>query len=57
MPQLMTNIWFNVLILAWVVFLVILIPKMMNFKFLNSITPSQHAGSQPSTTPWDWTWQ
>nr|YP_009166344.1 ATP synthase F0 subunit 8 [Hemigrammus bleheri]QIA91278.1 ATP synthase F0 subunit 8 [Hemigrammus bleheri]BAS25616.1 ATPase subunit 8 [Hemigrammus bleheri] len=54
MPQLIVDPWFNILISSWVIFLIIIPPKVMKHYFNNE--PKMAKTHDSKTYPWDWLW-
>nr|YP_009674069.1 ATP synthase F0 subunit 8 [Uranoscopus cognatus]QDC33614.1 ATP synthase F0 subunit 8 [Uranoscopus cognatus]QDC33627.1 ATP synthase F0 subunit 8 [Uranoscopus cognatus] len=55
MPQLNPSPWFSTLVLSWVVFLVIIPPKILAHAFPNKPAPKNT--NETSTFNWNWPWQ
>nr|AAX77268.1 ATPase 8 [Cottus cf. cognatus UAIC 11746.01] len=55
MPQLNPTPWFAILVFSWLVFLVIIPPKVMAHTFPNE--PTLQSAEKPKTEPWTWPWQ
>nr|YP_010463166.1 ATP synthase F0 subunit 8 [Chaetodon auriga]UUJ37674.1 ATP synthase F0 subunit 8 [Chaetodon auriga]WNH17425.1 ATP synthase F0 subunit 8 [Chaetodon auriga] len=54
MPQLDPAPWFNILVFSWLVFLIIIPPKIMAHTFPNELNPqSTH---KPKMSSWAWPW-
>nr|ABX46780.1 ATPase subunit 8 [Batrachoseps gabrieli] len=54
MPQLNPSPWLFIFIMSWMIYLIILIPKVGNLKMLNEpMTPDT---SVSTTQPWNWPW-
>nr|WNH37196.1 ATP synthase F0 subunit 8 [Urophycis regia] len=54
MPQLNPAPWFMILVFSWMIFLVIIPPKILKHIFPNE--PSPQNATKTQTTPWDWPW-
>nr|YP_007316809.1 ATP synthase F0 subunit 8 [Pelodytes cf. punctatus II-2011]AEC33166.1 ATP synthase F0 subunit 8 [Pelodytes cf. punctatus II-2011]AGN71397.1 ATP synthase F0 subunit 8 [Pelodytes ibericus] len=54
MPQLNPAPWFVILLFSWMVFLIIMAPKIYNHKFPNE--PSLTTSKKPETSHWIWPW-
>nr|BBH36919.1 ATPase subunit 8 [Callogobius okinawae] len=54
MPQLDPSPWFAILVFSWLVFLIIVLPKMMAHTFPNN--PAPQTTQTPKTEPWPWPW-
>nr|AOS51582.1 ATP synthase F0 subunit 8 [Alticus sp. GC-2016] len=54
MPQLNPAPWFMILVLAWLVFLIIIPPKVLAHTFPNEPSPS--AAEKSETKSWSWPW-
>nr|ASO95948.1 ATP synthase F0 subunit 8 [Leptoscarus vaigiensis] len=54
MPQLNPSPWFAILVFAWLVFLIVLPPKVMSHTFPND--PASQSTEKPKGTPWPWLW-
>nr|YP_003457035.1 ATP synthase F0 subunit 8 [Melanocetus johnsonii]BAI77109.1 ATPase subunit 8 [Melanocetus johnsonii] len=54
MPQLNPLPWFSILFYSWLVFLVILPPKVLAHSFPNEPNPEATEASQPQTWVWPW---
>nr|BBM35074.1 ATPase subunit 8 [Paraliparis sp. NSMT P92399] len=55
MPQLNPTPWFAVLIFSWLIFLIILPPKVIAHTFPNE--PTLQNAKKPQTNSWIWPWQ
>nr|YP_011031434.1 ATP synthase F0 subunit 8 [Scartella cristata]WNH21508.1 ATP synthase F0 subunit 8 [Scartella cristata]WQT71129.1 ATP synthase F0 subunit 8 [Scartella cristata]WQT71140.1 ATP synthase F0 subunit 8 [Scartella cristata]WQT73456.1 ATP synthase F0 subunit 8 [Scartella cristata]WQT73469.1 ATP synthase F0 subunit 8 [Scartella cristata] len=55
MPQLNPAPWLQIFFFTWLVFLIIIPPKVLAHHFPND--PSSSAVDKPSTSPWPWRWQ
>nr|BBM35022.1 ATPase subunit 8 [Careproctus cypselurus] len=55
MPQLDLTPWFMVLIFSWLVFLIVLPPKVIAHTFPNA--PTLQNNKNLNKTPWVWPWQ
>nr|WNH18517.1 ATP synthase F0 subunit 8 [Xanthichthys caeruleolineatus] len=54
MPQLNPAPWFAILVFSWLVFLIILPPKVMAHIFPNESSPQNT--EKPKTESWNWPW-
>nr|AOS51590.1 ATP synthase F0 subunit 8 [Alticus simplicirrus] len=54
MPQLNPAPWFMILALSWLVFLIIIPPKVLAHTFPNEPSPS--AAEKSETKSWNWPW-
>nr|YP_008593734.1 ATP synthase F0 subunit 8 [Aphanopus carbo]BAN83754.1 ATPase subunit 8 [Aphanopus carbo] len=54
MPQLNRAPWFAILAFSWLVFLVIIPPKVVAHVFPN--TPTPQSTKKPEVKPWNWPW-
>nr|YP_010154907.1 ATP synthase F0 subunit 8 [Glossogobius aureus]QQX28250.1 ATP synthase F0 subunit 8 [Glossogobius aureus] len=54
MPQLNPAPWFPILILSWLVFLILVKPKVLSHTFPNE--PAAQSSQAPKTEPWTWPW-
>nr|ABX46752.1 ATPase subunit 8 [Batrachoseps gavilanensis] len=54
MPQLNPNPWLFIFIMSWVIYLIILTPKVSNLKVLNE--PMAQNMNMSVTQPWNWPW-
>nr|YP_002154534.1 ATP synthase F0 subunit 8 [Odontesthes sp. Odsp-001]BAG69237.1 ATPase subunit 8 [Odontesthes sp. Odsp-001] len=54
MPQLDPSPWFAILMFSWLVFAIVLPPKVLAHTFPNAVT-SQSA-VKPKTESWTWPW-
>nr|UDN39078.1 ATP synthase subunit 8 [Hyphessobrycon flammeus] len=54
MPQLMTDPWFFILVVSWLIFLFIIPSKVMKHYFNNE--PETANTNKPETEAWVWTW-
>nr|YP_002317315.1 ATP synthase F0 subunit 8 [Culaea inconstans]BAG83057.1 ATPase subunit 8 [Culaea inconstans] len=54
MPQLNPSPWFIMLIFSWMIFLVIIPPKVMAHIFSNE--PAMQSTKKHFTDPWTWPW-
>nr|AOS51664.1 ATP synthase F0 subunit 8 [Istiblennius dussumieri] len=54
MPQLNPAPWFMIFTLSWLVFLIIIPPKVLAHSFPNE--PSPTSAEKPEVTPWNWPW-
>nr|YP_009672806.1 ATP synthase F0 subunit 8 [Lovettia sealii]QDE53114.1 ATPase subunit 8 [Lovettia sealii] len=54
MPQLDPAPWFFMFIFSWLVFLIMIPPKVLNFVFPNE--PSTQSTEKPKPTTWLWPW-
>nr|YP_009685885.1 ATP synthase F0 subunit 8 [Aphyosemion cyanostictum]QDV92522.1 ATP synthase F0 subunit 8 [Aphyosemion cyanostictum] len=54
MPQLNPAPWFAILIFAWMVFLIILPPKVLAHKYPNDPQPQNINSLKTETWPWPW---
>nr|BBU25843.1 ATPase subunit 8 [Pseudanthias squamipinnis] len=55
MPQLNPTPWFLILVFSWLVFLIILPPKVTSHTFPNEL--SHQTAHTHETKPWAWPWQ
>nr|YP_009685833.1 ATP synthase F0 subunit 8 [Fundulopanchax filamentosus]QDV92704.1 ATP synthase F0 subunit 8 [Fundulopanchax filamentosus] len=54
MPQLNPSPWFAIMIFAWLIFLIIIPPKVMAHTFTND--PSPQNANFLKTESWTWPW-
>nr|YP_001650805.1 ATP synthase F0 subunit 8 [Aeoliscus strigatus]BAF74929.1 ATPase subunit 8 [Aeoliscus strigatus]BBU25713.1 ATPase subunit 8 [Aeoliscus strigatus] len=54
MPQLNPSPWFAILVFTWLVFLIVIPPKILAHKFPNE--PASQATTTIKTEPWNWPW-
>nr|NP_795850.1 ATP synthase F0 subunit 8 [Opisthoproctus soleatus]BAC58255.1 ATPase subunits 8 [Opisthoproctus soleatus] len=54
MPQLNPAPWFIILVFSWLVFLVVLPPKVLSHTPTNQ--PDALNTQKPKPEPWDWPW-
>nr|YP_010957424.1 ATP synthase F0 subunit 8 [Sudis atrox]WMY90738.1 ATP synthase F0 subunit 8 [Sudis atrox] len=54
MPQLNPNPWFAILVFSWLVFLIVLPPKVVNHVFPND--PAAQNVEKQAYAPWHWPW-
>nr|YP_097184.1 ATP synthase F0 subunit 8 [Desmognathus fuscus]AAU20621.1 ATP synthase F0 subunit 8 [Desmognathus fuscus] len=54
MPQLNPNPWFLIFITSWLIYLIILMYKINNFKTLNEPTMQDVIKNKPQS--WNWLW-
>nr|YP_008592610.1 ATP synthase F0 subunit 8 [Umbra pygmaea]YP_009178051.1 ATP synthase F0 subunit 8 [Umbra limi]AJW75342.1 ATP synthase F0 subunit 8 [Umbra limi]QWE36920.1 ATP synthase F0 subunit 8 [Umbra pygmaea]BAN81626.1 ATPase subunit 8 [Umbra pygmaea] len=54
MPQLNPAPWFTILLFSWLVFLIVIPPKVLNYTFTNE--PSPQNTQKPKPQPWNWPW-
>nr|YP_009990377.1 ATP synthase F0 subunit 8 [Zeugopterus punctatus]QNM99549.1 ATP synthase F0 subunit 8 [Zeugopterus punctatus] len=54
MPQLIPTPWFAILILSWLVFLAVVVPKILSRTYPN--LPTSQSTEKPKNNPWFWTW-
>nr|NP_443233.1 ATP synthase F0 subunit 8 [Chlorophthalmus agassizi]WMN14047.1 ATP synthase F0 subunit 8 [Chlorophthalmus sp. AC-2023]BAB70018.1 ATPase subunit 8 [Chlorophthalmus agassizi] len=54
MPQLNPNPWFAILVFSWLVFLIVIPPKIVNHTF--PYDPTATSVEKPAHTPWHWPW-
>nr|YP_010045234.1 ATP synthase subunit 8 [Esox niger]QPF96595.1 ATP synthase subunit 8 [Esox americanus vermiculatus]QPF96686.1 ATP synthase subunit 8 [Esox niger]QPF96790.1 ATP synthase subunit 8 [Esox americanus americanus]BAN81587.1 ATPase subunit 8 [Esox niger] len=54
MPQLNPAPWFTILIFSWLVFLIVIPPKVINHAFTNE--PAPQNTEKPKSEPWNWPW-
>nr|YP_097172.1 ATP synthase F0 subunit 8 [Aneides hardii]AAU20609.1 ATP synthase F0 subunit 8 [Aneides hardii] len=54
MPQLNPDPWFLIFTLSWLIYLIILMMKVMNFKSPNEPTTQNTYMNKPQ--PWNWPW-
>nr|YP_002317211.1 ATP synthase F0 subunit 8 [Aulichthys japonicus]BAG83083.1 ATPase subunit 8 [Aulichthys japonicus]BBU25674.1 ATPase subunit 8 [Aulichthys japonicus] len=54
MPQLDPSPWFAMLVFSWLVFLIIIPPKVLAHVFSNE--PALKDAKKTSTNPWTWPW-
>nr|YP_010147883.1 ATP synthase F0 subunit 8 [Falco subbuteo]QQV68242.1 ATP synthase F0 subunit 8 [Falco subbuteo]QXJ41982.1 ATP synthase F0 subunit 8 [Falco subbuteo]BAE44360.1 F0-ATP synthase subunit 8 [Falco subbuteo subbuteo] len=54
MPQLNPNPWFLTMLATWMIFLLIIQPKLLPFTHTNHPTNKTNTPSKP--TPWTWPW-
>nr|WNV65797.1 ATP synthase F0 subunit 8 [Boulenophrys boettgeri] len=53
MPQLNPAPWFMILVISWLIFLILLMPKIKNFNFFdNPVPPTLHIKNHH----WPWLW-
>nr|YP_009111980.1 ATP synthase F0 subunit 8 [Ixobrychus eurhythmus]AHN95879.1 ATP synthase F0 subunit 8 [Ixobrychus eurhythmus]BCD55600.1 ATP synthase subunit 8 [Ixobrychus eurhythmus] len=54
MPQLNPNPWFLIMLVSWMVFSLIVQPKLLSFTTTNP--PSTKLKMTTKTAPWTWPW-
>nr|YP_009115543.1 ATP synthase F0 subunit 8 [Phoebastria nigripes]AID69860.1 ATP synthase F0 subunit 8 [Phoebastria nigripes] len=54
MPQLNPNPWFLIMLTSWMIFSLIIQPKLSSFTPTNS--PSNKTSITTKTSPWHWPW-
>nr|YP_004733085.1 ATP synthase F0 subunit 8 [Triturus karelinii]ADV35477.1 ATP synthase F0 subunit 8 [Triturus karelinii] len=54
MPQLNPGPWFSIFLTSWIIYLIIIMAKINNFKYQNEPTPQNT--KKEKTQPWDWPW-
>nr|YP_009695619.1 ATP synthase subunit 8 [Halicampus grayi]AHN07336.1 ATP synthase F0 subunit 8 [Corythoichthys flavofasciatus]QEJ81994.1 ATP synthase subunit 8 [Halicampus grayi] len=54
MPQLNPHPWFAILLFTWLVFTIVIPPKVMSHKFPNE--PNIQSTKTPKVNPWTWKW-
>nr|YP_010265164.1 ATP synthase F0 subunit 8 [Pomatoschistus minutus]UIO60634.1 ATP synthase F0 subunit 8 [Pomatoschistus minutus]UPO69363.1 ATP synthase F0 subunit 8 [Pomatoschistus minutus] len=54
MPQLNPSPWFAIFMFSWLVFLIIVVPKVLNHTFPNE--PATQSAQTPKTESWAWPW-
>nr|WNH23948.1 ATP synthase F0 subunit 8 [Prionotus stearnsi] len=54
MPQLSPSPWFAILVFSWLVFLVVLPPKVTAHQYPGE--PALSSTNKPKTEPWPWPW-
>nr|QOL12077.1 ATP synthase F0 subunit 8 [Chunga burmeisteri] len=54
MPQLNPNPWFFIMLTSWLVFSMIIQPKLLSFTPINQ--PSNKTPTTTQPTPWTWPW-
>nr|YP_002587005.1 ATP synthase F0 subunit 8 [Pseudolabrus eoethinus]ACB12503.1 ATPase subunit 8 [Pseudolabrus eoethinus] len=54
MPQLNPSPWFAILLFSWLVFLIVIPPKVAAYTFPNELTAQ--STQTPTTEPWTWPW-
>nr|BBG74491.1 ATPase subunits 8 [Parasudis truculenta] len=54
MPQLNPNPWFAILVFSWLVFLIVLPPKVLSHTFPND--PAAQSVEKPEHAHWFWPW-
>nr|YP_010486761.1 ATP synthase F0 subunit 8 [Anisotremus scapularis]UER93362.1 ATP synthase F0 subunit 8 [Anisotremus scapularis]UWI54063.1 ATP synthase F0 subunit 8 [Anisotremus scapularis] len=54
MPQLNPAPWFAILVFSWLVFLIIIPPKVLAYMFPNE--PNPQIIQKSKTEPWTWPW-
>nr|YP_009344666.1 ATP synthase F0 subunit 8 [Chaetobranchopsis bitaeniatus]ALR68880.1 ATP synthase F0 subunit 8 [Chaetobranchopsis bitaeniatus] len=54
MPQLNPHPWFIILTFSWMIFLVMIPPKVLAHSFPNE--PALQNTKNPKTEPWNWPW-
>nr|ADX31727.1 ATPase subunit 8 [Craterocephalus amniculus] len=54
MPQLNPSPWFALLVFTWLIFLIIIPPKVLAHVSPNE--PTTHSAEKPKTQPWNWPW-
>nr|YP_588202.1 ATP synthase F0 subunit 8 [Phaethon rubricauda]BAE92892.1 ATP synthase subunit 8 [Phaethon rubricauda] len=54
MPQLNPNPWFLIMLASWLIFLLMMQPKLLSLTSANS--PSTKTNPASKTTPWTWPW-
>nr|QDX07570.1 ATP synthase F0 subunit 8 [Callopanchax sidibeorum] len=55
MPQLNPAPWFSIMVIAWLVFLMLVMPKILAHPAYNS--PCTENMKKVETTSWSWPWQ
>nr|YP_009755374.1 ATP synthase F0 subunit 8 [Girella melanichthys]QIP53851.1 ATP synthase F0 subunit 8 [Girella melanichthys] len=55
MPQLNPSPWFAILIFSWMIFLIIVPPKILAHSFPKEPTPLN--AQKAKTASWNWPWQ
>nr|BAR45775.1 adenosine triphosphatase subunit 8 [Scopelarchoides danae] len=54
MPQLNPSPWFAILVFSWMVFLIVIPPKVVNHVF--PYDPAAQNVEKPVQAPWHWPW-
>nr|WNH24074.1 ATP synthase F0 subunit 8 [Scopelarchus michaelsarsi]WNH24217.1 ATP synthase F0 subunit 8 [Scopelarchus analis]WNH24372.1 ATP synthase F0 subunit 8 [Scopelarchus stephensi]WNH37669.1 ATP synthase F0 subunit 8 [Scopelarchus guentheri]BAR45762.1 adenosine triphosphatase subunit 8 [Scopelarchus sp. ausc01] len=54
MPQLNPSPWFAILVFSWMVFLIVIPPKVVNHVF--PYDPAAQSVEKPVHAPWHWPW-
>nr|YP_009111443.1 ATP synthase F0 subunit 8 [Samaris cristatus]AFE62085.1 ATP synthase F0 subunit 8 [Samaris cristatus] len=54
MPQLSPAPWFAIFTFSWLVFLIVIPPKILNHTYPN--TPSPQLTQKTKATAWNWPW-
>ncbi|NP_739832.1 ATP synthase F0 subunit 8 (mitochondrion) [Gambusia affinis] len=54
MPQLTPTPWLAYLLFSWLIFSVIVLPKVSTHTFMES--PAPLTKQKPDTEPWNWPW-
>nr|BAI77369.1 ATPase subunit 8 [Malthopsis jordani] len=54
MPQLAPTPWLAILLFTWLIFLIILPPKILAHNLPNE--PAPQAATKPKTESWSWPW-
>nr|YP_025979.1 ATP synthase F0 subunit 8 [Anseranas semipalmata]AAP47784.1 ATP synthase subunit 8 [Anseranas semipalmata]QNN84357.1 ATP synthase F0 subunit 8 [Anseranas semipalmata] len=54
MPQLNPNPWFSTMIMTWLIFSLLIQPKLLSFMPTNPPLNKPHTPTK--TTPWSWPW-
>nr|AYN73508.1 ATP synthase F0 subunit 8 [Lophoceros camurus] len=54
MPQLNPNPWFFIMLTSWLIFALIIQPKLLTF--LTTNPPAKMASSMKTPSPWPWPW-
>nr|ABD58879.1 ATP synthase F0 subunit 8 [Burhinus grallarius] len=54
MPQLNPSPWFPIMLSSWLIYSLIIQPKLLSFTHTN--TPSNKPFTSTKTTPWPWPW-
>nr|YP_010892714.1 ATP synthase F0 subunit 8 [Craterocephalus fluviatilis]ADX31742.1 ATPase subunit 8 [Craterocephalus fluviatilis]ADX31745.1 ATPase subunit 8 [Craterocephalus fluviatilis]ADX31748.1 ATPase subunit 8 [Craterocephalus fluviatilis]ADX31751.1 ATPase subunit 8 [Craterocephalus fluviatilis]ADX31754.1 ATPase subunit 8 [Craterocephalus fluviatilis] len=54
MPQLNPSPWFALLVFTWLIFLIIIPPKVL--AHISPNEPTIHSAEKPKTQPWNWPW-
>nr|YP_097197.1 ATP synthase F0 subunit 8 [Batrachoseps attenuatus]AAU20634.1 ATP synthase F0 subunit 8 [Batrachoseps attenuatus]ABX46731.1 ATPase subunit 8 [Batrachoseps attenuatus] len=54
MPQLNPSPWLSIFLMSWLIYLIILLPKVGNLKVLNKTTTQ--SSNTIETQPWNWPW-